>query len=201
MPRPRRSGTAGATASATTCSCSRVTPSCWRAQLISTRPPWEASTSISPSLWPKAWSRGFTTPRMAASANAVAILALLKLGRITDRKEFTDAAEKSLRLFANRLQQVPQAVPCLLQALDFSLEETCRAVVAGDPASPEARALLRAIHSVYQPNKVVLGNTGPVEPFAKTLPASGGPVVYLCTGASCQPPTRALARIAELLKR
>ena len=135
------------------------------------------------------------------SGNSVAILALLKLGRITDRKEFTDAAEKSLRLFANRLQQVPQAVPCLLQALDFSLEETCRAVVAGDPASPEARALLRAIHSVYQPNKVVLGNTGPVEPFAKTLPASGGPVVYLCTGASCQPPTRALARIAELLKR
>jgi uncharacterized protein YyaL (SSP411 family) len=135
------------------------------------------------------------------SGNSVAILALLKLGRITDRKEFTQAAEKSLRLFSKRLQQVPQAVPYMLQALDFSLEEPCRAVVAGDPASPEARALLRAIHSVYQPNKVVLGNTGPVEPFAKTLPASGGPVVYLCTGASCQPPTRALARIAELLKR
>jgi uncharacterized protein YyaL (SSP411 family) len=74
-------------------------------------------------------------------------------------------------------------------------------VVAGDPASPEARALLRAIHSVYQPNKVVLANTGPVEPFAKTLTASGGSVVYLCTGAACQPPTRDLARIAELLKR
>ncbi len=94
------------------------------------------------------------------SGNSVAILALLKLGRITDRKEFTQAAEKSLRLFANRLQQVPQAVPYLLQALDFSLEEPRRAVVAGDPSSPETRALLRAIHSVYQPNKVVLGNTG-----------------------------------------
>ena len=70
------------------------------------------------------------------SGNSVAILALLKLGRITDRKEFTEAAEKSLRLFANRLQQVPQAVPCMLQALDFSLEEPCRAVVAGDPGQP-----------------------------------------------------------------
>ena len=133
------------------------------------------------------------------SGNSVAILALLKLGRLTDRKAFTQAAEKSLRLFASRLQQVPQAVPCMLQALDFSLDEPRRAVVAGDPGSPEARALLRAIHAVYQPNKVVLGQTGPVEPFARTLPARGGPVVYLCTGAACQPPTSDPAKIREQL--
>ena len=135
------------------------------------------------------------------SGNSVAMLALLKLGQITDRKEFTQAAEKSLRLFANRLQQVPQAVPYMLQALDFSLGEPRRAVVAGDPGSPETRALLRAIHSVYQPNKVVLGNTGPVEPFARTLPARGGPVVYLCTGTACQPPTSDPAKIKELMKQ
>jgi hypothetical protein len=133
------------------------------------------------------------------SGNSVAILALLKLGRITDRKEFTQAAEKSLRLFANRLQQVPQAVPYMLQALDFSLEEPCRAVVAGDPGSPKTHALLRAIHSVYQPNKVVLGNTCPVEPFARTLPAGGGSVVYLCTGTACQPPASDPAQIRKAL--
>ena len=135
------------------------------------------------------------------SGNSVAILALLKLGRITDRNELTQAAEKSLRLFANRLQQVPQAVPYMLQALDFSLEEPRRAVVAGDLGTPEARALLRAVHSVYQPNKVVLGQAGPVEPFARTLPASDGPVVYLCTGTACQPPTSDPARIKELLRQ
>jgi len=135
------------------------------------------------------------------SGNSVAILALLKLGWITDGKEFTQAAEKSLRLFASRLQQVPQAVPCMLQAFDFSLEEPRRAVVVGDPGTPEARALLRAIHSVYQPNKVVLGHTGPVEPFARTLPARGSPVVYLCNGAACQPPTGDTAKIKELLKQ
>jgi uncharacterized protein YyaL (SSP411 family) len=131
------------------------------------------------------------------SGNSVAILALLKLGRITDRKEFTQAADKGLRLFANRLQQVPQAVPCLLQALDFSLEEPRRAVVAGEPGLPETRALLGAIHSVYQPNKVVLSNTGPVEPFARTLPVQGGPVVYLCTGTACQAPASDPAQIRK----
>jgi hypothetical protein len=133
------------------------------------------------------------------SGNSVAILALLKLGRSTDRKDFIEAAEKSLRLFAHRLQQVPQAVPCMLQALDFSLDEPWRAVVAGDPGSPKTRALLHAIHSGYQPNKVVLGHTGAVEPFAKTLPAGEGAVVYLCTGTACQPPTSDAARIKELL--
>jgi uncharacterized protein YyaL (SSP411 family) len=133
------------------------------------------------------------------SGNSVAILALLKLGKITDRNAFTQAAEKSLRLFAHRLQQVPQAVPCMLQALDFSLDEPWRAVVAGDPGSPDTRTLLRAVHSVYQPNKVVLGTTGPVESFAKTLPAREGPVVYLCSGTACQPPTTDPAKIKELL--
>jgi hypothetical protein len=133
------------------------------------------------------------------SGNAVAILALLKLGRITDRAAFTKAAEQSLRFFASRLQQAPQAVPSLLQALDFWLDEPRRAVLAGDPASPEARALLRAIHSVYQPNKLILGHTGPVDPFAQTLPAKASPVVYVCTGTACQPPTGNPAQVTTLL--
>ena len=134
------------------------------------------------------------------SGNSVAALALLRLGAITDRKDFKQAAEKTLRLFADRLQRLPQAVPHLLCALDFWLEEPRRVVIAGDAASPQARGLLRAAHSVYRPNKVVLGNSGPVEPFAKTLPAKNGPVVYLCTGTACQPPTQDALKVKQLLR-
>jgi uncharacterized protein YyaL (SSP411 family) len=134
------------------------------------------------------------------SGNSVAILALLKLGVMTGRKAFTEAAEKSLRLFAARLQQVPQAVTCLLQALDFSMQEPRRVVLAGDPHSVKTRELLKAIQSVYQPNKVVLGNMGAVEEFARTLPAKDGPVVYLCTGTTCQPPTSDGVTVTESLR-
>jgi uncharacterized protein YyaL (SSP411 family) len=133
------------------------------------------------------------------SGNSVATLALLKLGAITGRKEFTSAAEKTLRLFAARLQQAPQAVPYMLSALDFSLQEPKRAVVAGDAGPAGSRELLRAIHSVYQPNKVVLGNQGLVEEFARTLPAKNGAMVYLCSGNACQPPTREPAEVKNLL--
>ncbi len=134
------------------------------------------------------------------SGNSVAVLGLLRLGKITERKEFTQAGEKSLRLFASRIEQAPQAVPLMLQALDFSLDEPRRAVVAGARGAAETLELLRAIHSVYQPNKVVLGNTGPVEPFAKTLPEKKGAVVYLCIGTSCRPPTRNVENIRRLLQ-
>ncbi|MBI4324845.1 MAG: thioredoxin domain-containing protein [Chloroflexi bacterium] len=135
------------------------------------------------------------------SGNSVAILALLKLSAITDRADLKKAAEQSLRLFAERLQTLPQAVPHLLLALDFWLEEPKRVVLTGDAVGAAGRQLLRAAHSVYQPNKVVLGNTGPVEAFAKTLPPYiGGPVVYLCTGTACQPPTRYPGKVKKLLQ-
>ncbi len=134
------------------------------------------------------------------SGNSVATLALLKLAAITGRADFRSPAEDTLRLFAARLEKLPQAVPYLLHALDFWLEEPRRVVIAGDPRLAPARELLRAAHSVYQPNKVVLGNTGPVEEFARALPAKDGPLAYLCTGQACLPPTRDEAELRKLLR-
>jgi len=134
------------------------------------------------------------------SGNSVATMSLLKLGAITGRKDFTGAAEKTLRLFAHRLQNFPQAMPFMLHALDFSLQEPKRLVIAGKADSTQARELLHAAHSVYQPNKIILGNAGVVEEFAKTLPAKDGALIYLCTGDACQPPTSDPTKIKNMLQ-
>jgi len=135
------------------------------------------------------------------SGNSVAVLSLLRLGSITARKEFTEAAEKSLRLFSDRLQQVPQATAFMLLALDFSLEEPKRIVIAAPTEATTRSALIHAAHSAYQPNKVVLGTEGPVEPFAATLKEKDQrPTAYLCTGTACQPPTHDAAAIKRFLK-
>ncbi len=133
------------------------------------------------------------------SGNSVAILSLLKLGAMTGRKDFAEAATQSLQLFSDRLQRAPQAVPYLLAALDFSLQEPKRVVITGDSNSGKTRELLRAVHLVYQPNKIVLTNSGMVEEFARMLPAGNGPVVYLCTGTSCQAPTNEPGKLKQLL--
>jgi hypothetical protein len=131
------------------------------------------------------------------SGNSVAVLALVRLGAITGRADYTGAAKKTLVLLAPRLRELPQAVPHLLLGLDFFLSEPSRVVVAGDPAA--ARDLLRAIHGVYQPNKIVLGNRGPVDDFTRTLPAQDGPVMYFCAGNACQPPARDAGVIKKYL--
>lgn len=135
------------------------------------------------------------------SGNSVAVLSLLKLGAITGKKHFTEAAEKTLRLFAKRLQNFPQAVPFLLQALDFWLQDPLRAVVAGQRDSSKFQELLHAAHSVYQPNKIILGNTGAVGDFSKTLPAKGEATVYICHGNTCQPPADNLELVKEMVDK
>ena len=133
------------------------------------------------------------------SGNSVAVLTLLKLAAICDRKDYREAASKTLHLFASRLQQLPQAVPLMLQAMAFSLEEPKRVLIAGKPSEEKTRELVHAAHAVYQPHKVVLGVEGPVEEFAKTLPLKDKPAVYLCTGTACQEPTADPVRVKEML--
>jgi len=135
------------------------------------------------------------------SGSSVACLALLKLGVITGRDDFRDIAEKCLHGLASRLQQLPQAVPHLLQALNFWLEQSRRVVIVGAPDAPDTRALIHATHSVFQPNKVVLGHLGPVEPFARTLPIKPEAAAYFCAGTTCQPPTQDAAHLRTLLQQ
>ena len=133
------------------------------------------------------------------SGNSVAVLALLRLGKITDNKTFTELAEKTLLLFSDNMINGPNAVPHLLQALDFLVHEPRRAVITGDPKSIGTLNLIAAAHAAYQPNKVVLGVVGPVESFAKTLPKEGNSSAYLCTGSACQPPTSNALKLQEMM--
>ncbi len=123
------------------------------------------------------------------SGNSVATLALLKLASITGREDFRQPAEATLQLFAQRLQNQPAGLAFMLHALDFWLDEPRRVVIAGDTNSVNFHELLCAAHSVYQPNKIVLGNAGAVEPFAKTLVTKSEATAFVCTGTACQPPT------------
>ena len=133
------------------------------------------------------------------SGNSVATLALLKLAAITGREEFKAAAEATLQLFAVRLQTQPAALAFMLQALDFWLDEPRRVVVTGNFNLEKVSELLRAAHSVFQPNKIVSGNTGAVEAFAKTLVAKSVAEVFVCTGHTCQLPTNSAEKVRELL--
>jgi uncharacterized protein len=133
------------------------------------------------------------------SGNSVATLALLKLAAITGRDDFRQPAEATLQFTAARLQKQPAGLAFMLHALDFWLDEPHRVVIAGGENSVEFCELLRAAHSLYQPNKIVLGNAGEVEPFAKTLTAKDSATAYVCTGDACQPTTNEVEILRQQL--
>ena len=134
------------------------------------------------------------------SGNSVAATVLLRLATITGRSDFARSAEQTLKLFADRLHELPDAVPNLLLALDFWIDTPRRVVLAGTTDDPKTIQLLHAVHASYQPGKVVLGTTGLVEPFAKTIQVKSTPLAYICTGQSCQAPTDDPETIRKFLK-
>jgi len=135
------------------------------------------------------------------SGNSIAILCLLRLAAITRRAEFRTAAEKSLRLFSGRMHQMPQAVPLLVLALDRLMEVPMRIAIIGPAESAATRELIRAAHSVFLPNKIVVGNTGPVDPYFLSLPVKESPAAFVCTGTACQAPVTKPEDLVNLLRR
>ena len=131
------------------------------------------------------------------SGNSVAALALLKLAAITEKKSYREAAEKTLALFHERIIELPEATAYFMMGVDFAMSEPRRAVIAGD----DSAALLKAVNGVYQPHKVVLGTSGPVEEFATTLPAKDSALVYICKGTHCELPTNDVKKVAELMTK
>ncbi len=134
------------------------------------------------------------------SGNSVAALVLLRLAAIAGRDDLREMAGQTLRFFMLRIHKMPQAVPCLLEAVDFWLAGPRKVVVAGPPGRPDTCLLLHQIHRAGQPNKVVLGTEGPVEPSAKKMGmVNGEPVAHICTSRACHPPTRDPAELKRLL--
>jgi len=144
------------------------------------------------------------------SANSIAVLNLLRLAQMLDKKAWWKMAERTLQVFGSRLQRIPHAMPQMLVAVDFSLEKPQQIIIAGKPEAPDTRAMLRAVHERFLPNKILLlidGREGQAYlqkhlPFIESLsPRAGKATAYICENYACQLPTTEIAVLRELLNK
>ncbi|MCI0622137.1 MAG: thioredoxin domain-containing protein [Acidobacteria bacterium] len=142
------------------------------------------------------------------SPNSVAALNLLRLWQMTDREKWREMALKTFTAFGQRLTDVPQAVPQLAAAFDFSQSKAKQIVIAGDLQSPDTKALLRLVHERYIPNKILLladGAAGQKQlvqwlPFIKGVTRrQGRATAYICEDYVCKLPTSDPQVVARLL--
>ncbi len=148
------------------------------------------------------------------SGNSMAAMALLRLARLTGRKDFQDRAERTLRLFANLLSAAPQAAAQMLIALDFHLGPVREFALVGDLKHSDTQEALRLIRQQFDPCRVVAlkpatdsgpsHKTGDVD---KTIPllagkaALGQVTTYICRDFTCQQPLVGLEAIRELTRK
>ncbi len=127
------------------------------------------------------------------SGNSVQMMNLLRLARLTGRTEYETLAEQTANAFSEMLNRSPDSFSQALQAVQFAKGPSVEIVIVGERGSADTEAMIFAIRSVYQPNKVVLLKDDPaVEKLAPYTQAQktvdGKATVYICRNFACEAP-------------
>ena len=142
------------------------------------------------------------------SGNSVAMLNLLRLGRLTASADFGEKAAKIGRAFLGNVRQLPSAYAQLMVAVDFVLGPSYEVIIAGDSQADDTRQMLDAVRGIFVPNKIVVlystgrepSSIGDFVPFIKDYSSKEGKATaYVCLNYNCQLPTKDVASMLELL--
>jgi len=141
------------------------------------------------------------------SGNSVAMLNMLRLGRLTAEPEFERHAAALGRAFSGYVAQQPAAFTMLMCALDFANGPAFEVVIAGDPSSQDTKALISALRQPFVPNKVVLlrptgmgsGSEELPEYVRDYGPINGRAAAYVCREFQCLAPVTNRTQLLKLL--
>ena len=142
------------------------------------------------------------------SGNSVAMLNLLRLGRITIKTDLEEKAARIGRAFSHNVKLAPSAYTQLMAAVDFGLGPSYEVAIVGKSQAEDTRAMVKALRSYFIPNKVVI--LRPIEQdspeitnlakYAKDQSSlNGKATAYVCLNHSCNVPTTDINRMLELL--
>jgi uncharacterized protein YyaL (SSP411 family) len=143
------------------------------------------------------------------SGNAMAATALLRLGKLTGRRDYTDAAVGTLQAAAGLMERFPSAAGQMLAALDFHLGPTPEIVILGGD-DPDTAAALAELRHRFIPNKIVASRRSSEESrassalsplFAGKTPQQPPPTVFVCENFACQAPVNGKLAAIEAWQR
>jgi len=142
------------------------------------------------------------------SGNSVAMLNLLRLGRITANTDFEDKAAKIGQAFYENVRQLPSAHTQLMVAVDFAAGPAYEVVIAGGSQADDTKRMLDAIRKPFVPNKIVILRPTDQEtldidniaPFTKYHSSIDGiATAYVCLNYNCKLPTTDISSLPKLL--
>ncbi len=145
------------------------------------------------------------------SGNSIAVLSLLRVGRMTMDKQLEDWAGKTLNTFSAQLARYPSGFAQMMIALDFVIGPAQEIVIAGDENVQITQEMIREIYSGFLPNKVVILHSSSggamkkieaLSPFTKNqVSLNGRTTVYVCKNYVCDLPTVEIGKLKQLLEK
>jgi hypothetical protein len=144
------------------------------------------------------------------SGNSVAMLNLLRLGRITANIDIEQRAAQLAQTFSKSINQVPSAYTQMMVAVDFAVGPAYEIVIAGNSKSNDTREMIQTVRKPFEPNKVVLlhpaekksPEIASLAPYTKEQTSlDGKATAYVCRHYQCSLPTTDKNKMLDLLKR
>ncbi|MFC1970633.1 thioredoxin domain-containing protein [Chloroflexota bacterium] len=142
------------------------------------------------------------------SGNSVAMLNLLRLGRITASADLEEKAAKIGQAFHTNVSQLPSAYTQFMVAFDFAVGSSYEVVIAGSSQGDDTKKMLNAIRGIFVPNKIVIlhltdqkppGITDIVPLIKDYSSKNGKAIAYVCLNYNCQLPTKDVGSVLRLL--
>jgi uncharacterized protein YyaL (SSP411 family) len=143
------------------------------------------------------------------SGNSVAMLNLLRLGRITANTDYEEKATKIVKAFSQDVGVSPSGYTQLMVALGFGIGPSYEIVIVGNPEARDTKDMLDALRRHFIPNKVVLLKPDNQESpdiislaeFTKDQSSiDGKATAYVCLDYACKLPTTDAKKMLELLQ-
>ena len=143
------------------------------------------------------------------SGNAIAAMALLRLGKLCGRSDYLQAAESTVAAAAGLMGRVPSALSQMLAAADMLLGPLPEIAIIGDLSHGDTAAVLSDLRRRYLPNRVVAcrapgreGGSPHLAPLFQGKSLCGAePTVYLCENFACQAPVSGRQAVIGLWDR
>jgi len=144
------------------------------------------------------------------SGSSVACELVLRLAAFTGDDTDAAVARDLLARLAKPMTTHPGAFGHLLCALDFAVAKPVQVAIIGTENDPGATSLIREVHRVYCPNRIIGIARGDMDVviaaeivplLAERIAIADRPTAYVCEQFSCQLPTNDPSVLASQLAR
>ncbi|NGP89339.1 thioredoxin domain-containing protein [Fodinibius halophilus] len=142
------------------------------------------------------------------SSNSVAMLNLLRLGRLTGNTRWEEMADQCNKLFSSDIKKAPTGFGHALQSVSYSSASSKEIVIVGEKDHAVTQQMLKELNSRFLPQSVVLlkepgdQEITDIASFTTEFEMKNGkPTAYVCQNYSCELPTNSPEKMLDLLNR